>query len=295
MAERKVYISSTFKDLDNIRSQIISIIQDADILGNYYDIEYIMESMKTFGNSETALQQCLKAVSNADVYILIIGNWYGSTVNYLNKDISYTQHEYLQAIKSTKNPRIYILHSDSDYDKLHEQDVSTLCSEKFTLEENNKRIKEFKNVSLQGRTKPVTFSSIDILKDKIKDCLIGDIAYYFLSQKADFLSDPKLKYFINRKKQDELLVSGIKKNENRKIYPALIFYKGGDDKPDYFAYRVMYEKCAIANRDLSIIRSSNYTHKLPNPKFDTLIDYINFLKYDQGEMKIQQSVIYIIV
>ena len=127
MSKRKVYISSTYRDLSSIRDKIKNLITDQNVLGNYYDVAYIMENMSIAGDSDTALNQCLKQVNDADVYILIIGSWYGSLTTHNGKEQSYTQHEYDAVPKLNKKKRIYILHSTEEFDKSVENEVKMLC------------------------------------------------------------------------------------------------------------------------------------------------------------------------
>jgi hypothetical protein len=247
MGERKVYISSTFKDLENARQDIIQAISDRDILGDYYDTAYIMESMKTFGRSETALEQCLSAVRSADVYILIIGNWYGSMTEYQGISNSYTEHEYTAAIRSLNYPRIYILHSDITYDNDNSAEVSRLCAERnIPPEENAARVAAFKQLTLQNRAKAVSFSSLKDLQRKIDNAFVGDIAYYFLYRKMNEfkLSNMKLPYYIDRVPQNILLDTAMEGTIFEGIYPILL-PSIIDNKPEAYAKRVMYDKCPI--------------------------------------------------
>jgi hypothetical protein len=251
MGQRRVYISSTFKDLERVREQIIQVVTDPNILGDDYSVAYIMESMKVFGNSASALEQCLDAVRSADVYILIIGNWYGTTIAYGGEDLSYTQHEYMTAINSTNNPRIYIFHSDADYDAATKKEADELCVQRGSSpKENGERVAVFKQLTMRDRPKIDSFSSDEVLKKLIYHAFISDIKYYFLFRQMDEFrfSNAKLPYYIDRIPQNTLLKKEMFNGRFRNIYPVLLLSEA-DNQPRAYAKRVMYDKCYIARYD----------------------------------------------
>jgi Domain of unknown function (DUF4062) len=269
MSKRKIYISSTFRDLSSIRNKIIQLITNQNVLGNYYDVAYIMENMAIAGNPDTALEQCLEQVDLADVYILIIGSWYGSLTTYNGKEQSYTQHEYDRAKIDTKK-RIYILHSTEGFDLSFANEVKILCNEKNVLaEDNSNRIKEFKNNSTRNRSGAIYFSSESNLLDEINKCFVGDIAYYYLKEtlSSTVTIEPKLKYKIDRVNENAKLVDGMKNTlidsiNQKNVFKVLTFSKP-DDRPEYYCKRIVLEKCGVQNPDyIEPFRSSNYLTSL---------------------------------
>ena len=270
MSKRKVYISSTYRDLSSIRDKIKNLITDQNVLGNYYDVAYIMENMSIAGDSDTALNQCLKQVNDADVYILIIGSWYGSLTTHNGKEQSYTQHEYDAVPKLNKKKRIYILHSTEEFDKSVENEVKMLCEvNNFSFEDNNNRLKNFKTLSTTDLAKPICFNSERQLLDEINACFMGDIAYYYLIEtiSSSVINETKLRYKIDRVHEDKKLVTGMSKIVFEPIGQKSIFnvlaYSTPDDKPDYYCSRIALERCAAINTsDMKPFRSSNYTNSL---------------------------------
>jgi hypothetical protein len=295
MTKRKVYISSTFKDFEYIRNFIINIVIDKDILGNYYDTEYIMESMKTFGKSEDALKQCLNAVYESDVYILIIGNWYGSTIKYKanyyiseyeneEMEFSYTRHEY-ESVKNNTNKRIYILHSDSKFDKEVSDEINKFCDEKnISIDLNNNNVELFKSASIKGRANPVTFSSLDELKDKINKCFISDIAHYSLSLSFNNVLglNSKNGYLIDRKKQDDEYENFKNRNIGKtlKIIPSFIFTTY-EDKSNFYSMKLWYNKWSSTGLyNVKILKSSDYDKLSEDPSikiYNLIQDTLPFL------------------
>lgn len=269
MTKRKVYISSTYRDLSPIRDKIIKLVTDQNVLGDYYDVAYIMENMKIAGNPDNALDQCLAQVDEADVYILIIGSWYGSLTTFDNKEQSYTQHEFDQAIKSSRKKRIYILHSTNEFDTSATvaENVRKLCVEKkITLEENELLLKKFKDCSTSNRSSALYFNSESSLLDEINKCFIGDIAYYYLKETlSNSLGiEPKLKYKIDRFTENTKLVDGMRAQmgQQKNVFKIVVFSKP-DDRPEYYSKRILLEKCGAQNPDyIDSFRSSGYMNNL---------------------------------
>ncbi|MEM7086116.1 MAG: DUF4062 domain-containing protein [Bacteroidota bacterium] len=93
--QRKVYISSTYWDLKDYREAIMEMFQKVSLSSQYTLIlmeGYVAES------GLPPINVCLRDVGNADIYILIMGNKYGSVVQDTSK--SYTEMEYDMAMKT---------------------------------------------------------------------------------------------------------------------------------------------------------------------------------------------------
>lgn len=102
MMLKKVYISSTYKDLVPYRNAI------RDMFGSKgLQDEYSLVSMEGYvsENNKRAIEVCLEDVQNADIYILILAKRYGSIVEGTNK--SYTEMEYDEAMKTAKTNSLY--------------------------------------------------------------------------------------------------------------------------------------------------------------------------------------------
>ena len=84
----KVFVSSVYRGLEDVRKRLMDAIKDAG--------DSPM-SMEAFGaRPEQALPVCLSEVRNADVLVLVVGPRYGSVDP--DSGLSYTQLEFQQAL-----------------------------------------------------------------------------------------------------------------------------------------------------------------------------------------------------
>lgn len=97
----KVYISSTFNDF---RSELINLFQNQ--LQNNFELCKIMERMFDDGSYTPFVEDCIEAVEDSDIYIIILGNNIGSFPP--DEKRTYTEIELDTAITSKKN--IFCLH-----------------------------------------------------------------------------------------------------------------------------------------------------------------------------------------
>ncbi|TMU57458.1 DUF4062 domain-containing protein [Flagellimonas algicola] len=109
---KKVYISSTYKDLVSYRKSIIDMFQNKALQDEYSLIAmegYLPEVGKK------AIQVCIDDVESADVYVLILAKRYGSMVK--ETGLSYTEMEYDAAKKKAENNpnyKIFVFYSNED-------------------------------------------------------------------------------------------------------------------------------------------------------------------------------------
>ncbi len=119
----QVFVSSTYTDLKEERQAAVEAILDAG---------HIPVGMEIFPASNNSLSQTLfKIIDTSDVYVLILGNRYGSIDQ--ESGISYTQLEYTYAI-SKNMPVVAIvlddngiyerIHNDNNFDSPHSESVS---------------------------------------------------------------------------------------------------------------------------------------------------------------------------
>lgn len=93
---KKVYISSTYKDLIVYRDAIRDMFQFKGLQEDYSLVSmegYVSE------NGKRSVEVCMQDVREADIYILILAKRYGSVV--AETGISYTEMEYNEAVKMT--------------------------------------------------------------------------------------------------------------------------------------------------------------------------------------------------
>lgn len=96
--KRKVYISSTFRDLKDYRQVLISLFQNE--LSKKFELSKIMEWMFDDGSHTPFVSDCIQAVEDSDIYFIIIGNKAGSFPPHETR--TYTEIEYDTAVKTNK-------------------------------------------------------------------------------------------------------------------------------------------------------------------------------------------------
>jgi len=94
----KIFLSSTWADLQEHRSAL---------LFTFAKLQKSVEAMEYFGSRPgSPLEECIKAVRRADLYIGVFGTRYGSTDS---EGVSITQREYEEAYRQGKTIFIYLL------------------------------------------------------------------------------------------------------------------------------------------------------------------------------------------
>ena len=95
---KKIFVSSTFEDLEEHREEIIH---------NLIKINRSFNAMEYFGSSpDQPVNYCKKKVNECDYFILLVGMRYGSKTE---SGKSITEIEYEEALKKQKNIHIYII------------------------------------------------------------------------------------------------------------------------------------------------------------------------------------------
>ena len=98
----QVFVSSTFRDLQDERQQVIQALLELDCMPSG------MELFPASDESKWAL--ITRVIDDCDYYLVIIGGRYGSVDA---EGISFTEREYDYAVK-VKIPVLAFLHSDPD-------------------------------------------------------------------------------------------------------------------------------------------------------------------------------------
>ena len=112
MPKLKVYISSTFNDLKDYRSDLINFIHRE---GNEdFELCEIMEYMHDRGDSEEFLETIKQQIMLCDIYILIVGFSNGSLPK-SDPRLTYTQHEYKTAYDNKKKIYRFVLNSKKQF------------------------------------------------------------------------------------------------------------------------------------------------------------------------------------
>lgn len=134
MARPRVFISSTFYDLKQVRADLDSFINS---LG--YDTVRNEEGDIPYGKDEALEEYCYKEISNIDILVCILGGRFGSESRG-EENISITQKELKKAISLGKQVYIFI-----DQNVLSEFETYLLNKEKDIKYRyvDNKKIYEF--------------------------------------------------------------------------------------------------------------------------------------------------------
>ena len=148
MSKWKVYISSTFIDLREFRAELINLFQKQ--LKDSFELSKIMERMFDDGTYTPFVKDCVEAVEESDIYIIILGNKTGSFPP--GEDRTYTEFELDAAL--AKNKKIFCVHLETfDEDKIDNKAKHKELLDKF-----------------KGR--PIhTFKDALTLKNVVYDCL----------------------------------------------------------------------------------------------------------------------------
>lgn len=155
MARPRIFLSSTFYDLKQIRADL-----DNFIVGLGYDVVRNEEGDIPYGKEEALEEYCYKEIKSSDILVSIIGGRFGSTSQKDNSSIS--QIELRTALKENKQIYIfieksvlfeyetYLLNKDSDngikYKYVDDIRVYQFIEEIKNLNSNN-NIKSFETVS----------------------------------------------------------------------------------------------------------------------------------------------------
>ncbi|MBX3400045.1 MAG: DUF4062 domain-containing protein [Gemmataceae bacterium] len=101
MAKPRVFLSSTFYDLKQIRSDINTFIS---LMG--YDAVLHERGGVTYGKDEKLEEYCYKEIQSVDIVVSVIGNRYGTKSDKSERSIS--QEELRTAIKLSKQVYIFV-------------------------------------------------------------------------------------------------------------------------------------------------------------------------------------------
>ena len=156
LMKKKVYLSSTFIDLEDHRAAVKIALERARVA---------IECMEKYSASdERPKNKCLKDVADCDHYVLILAWRYGYQPTDDNPEqLSITQMEYEEAIRLDKKPLVFLL--DTDYD----------WKRKFTDPDSyspESGIAKFRSLVQQKHTCP-TFTTADNLASAVLQALMA--------------------------------------------------------------------------------------------------------------------------
>lgn len=143
MAKPRVFISSTFYDLKQIRNDLFRFIEDM----GYEPVDHDQGQVPY--SKELALEEyCYKEIENVDILVSVIGSRFGTESAHLPKK-SISQVELITALKKNKQVYIFIEKNvSSEYETyLFNKDVEGFKPRHATSTEIYKFIEEIKSLS----------------------------------------------------------------------------------------------------------------------------------------------------
>ncbi|WP_448701950.1 DUF4062 domain-containing protein [Mucilaginibacter sp. AW1-3] len=221
--KKKIYISSTFRDLAAYRQKAIEAIQ---FLLDYFALVRIMEYMMP-GSKQPILTECLQNVDDCDIYILIIGNSYGTIES--GTGLSYTHNEYLRAKEGDKLVIVLVADDTSN-------DLANIAGDSAVGYESFKNLVTNENSYLKFRS-PDHFVSQLLLA-----------LYRPSDQKWDLQDNVKLK--CDRYPQ----YLGFRSSLHPDQLSTYIILCKNHDKPAYFADRIAKYEIGLGKEYLQYIK-----------------------------------------
>ena len=228
---KKVYISSTFKDLVEYRDAIRDMFQFKGLQDEYSLVSmegYLSESGKK------SIDVCLADVRAADIYILILAKRYGSVVE--GTGISYTETEYNEAMKSASNNPMYKIFVFYSNEEIESQDFANSGLE-------NPGLENFYNSVMKNSACFIyPFTTPDNLCKQIL------LTFNFNFKEPSGLSDYKdALMLIDRNEQSYSFSKSVKRNTNSFYFTSVY-----ENSPNDFLERLFdlemggkYRKCRL--------------------------------------------------
>lgn len=214
MPAPRIFISSTCFDLEEVRVNLRKFIEDfgyEPVMSEFGDIFY------EFNNH--VQDSCIQSIKNSDVYILIIGDYYGSKYHNSQKEVpeSVTLMEFKNAIKEAKLKYIFINkfveYDYSNYRKYLEKKYNEFFKKNEIENPENEKIKIKKEVDAIYPFPKDSYKYIFAFLDEINELKIGNAYYKFENsidikdnlkkQWAFFMQESIRKYCEDVKEKDE--------------------------------------------------------------------------------------------
>lgn len=177
MAKPRVFISSTFYDLKQIRIELDRFLSNM----GYETIRNEVGKV-TYGKDEAPQQYCYREISTADILVCIIGGRFGSPSN-SDESYSITQQELKEAYKADKQIFIFVdkdvvteyetYRLNKDIDEVHYRYVDDIRIYKFIEE-----------INLLGKNNVMhPFSNVEDITSFLREQFAGMVKQYILEQK----------------------------------------------------------------------------------------------------------------
>lgn len=194
MPAPRIFISSTCFDLEEVRVNLRKFIEDfgyEPVMSEFGDIFYEFNSH--------VQDSCIQSIKNSDVYILIIGDYYGSkyhSAQNTQKEVpeSVTLMEFKNAIKEAKLKYIFINkfveYDYNNYRTYLEKKYNEFFKKNDIENPENEKIKIKKEVDAIYPFPKDSYKYIFAFLDEIKELKIGN-AYYKFENSVDIKDNLK--------------------------------------------------------------------------------------------------------
>ncbi len=214
MPAPRIFISSTCFDLEEVRVNLRRFIEEfgyEPIMSEFGDIFYEFD--------KHVQDSCIQYIKNSDIYILIIGDYYGSRYHNTQKEVpeSVTLLEFEQAISKAKLKYIFINkfveYDYSNYRKYLEKKYSEFFKKNDVYDTETKKKEIKKEVDTFYPFQKDSYKYIFAFLDKINELKSGNAYFKFENsidikenlkkQWAFFMQESIRKYCNDTKEQDE--------------------------------------------------------------------------------------------
>ncbi len=203
--KKKVYISSTFKDLKEYRALVRGLFENQ--LSESFELCKIMERMWDDGSQTSFVDECVREVKAADIYLLILGNKVGSFPP--SEDRTYTEIE-LDTALADSSKKIYMFH------------LSEFEEGEIDHKEKHDEIRR----KSDGKNKH-SFSNLIELKADLLECLlphVGTITYKKMAESVYGTLNEIPENYLGRTEELKNIQSYL--NDNDSTLPSVVAVVG---------------------------------------------------------------------
>ncbi len=268
MAKPRIFISSTFYDLKQVRYDLEGFIKDMGydpIMNDRGNIPYA---------SDQALQDsCYDEVQRCDILVGIIGNKYGSSSN--EEDYSVSMKEIKTAIKNNKQVFIFVDKTVLNENKLYmankeKTDITYVAVDNINI---HKFIEEIKGLSINNAMIP--FESSNDITGYLREQFAG-LFQRLLQEKASVTE--KTTYYDLKEMSNELKKIIMVLDENSSNISDI--FNGSLFAQRYIA-RKIFEYIGLKKARVLVSNKSALDEILSNMNFSPIADVNDIYKYSK--------------
>jgi hypothetical protein len=271
--QKKVYISSTFRDLKDHREKVIDFFQKFPDKFELISMEYYV------AEDIPPVDKCIQDVMNCDIYILILANRYGFIPD--GTATSVTETEYQTAKKYHKEILAFIT-----------DDKSFPADEDGDVEVKKQKLAQLKKtVRAATLTHPEDFISPDGLTVQLSESLMKRLFLdYQIADQRKLCCDRSLQFseYLKNRTRNKLkvfIIHGNKKELGRNMINRFLFFTLNTGIKDKLPYHLItdfilndYEN-SKTNLIVDILVKDLHLNDITETGFDHLISKINEWPY----------------